>query len=114
MMIPTFQIIKILISAFIILVATEVSKKSTLLSSIIIAIPLVSIVSLTWIWFETKDLNKISTLSTQIFWFVIPSLPMFLLLPFFLNKGLSFYISMIISCGITIILFYIMQRLISN
>ena len=114
MMIPTFQIIKILISALIILVATEVSKKSTLLSSIIIAIPLVSIVSLTWIWFETKDLNKISTLSTQIFWFVIPSLPMFLLLPFFLNKGLSFYISMIISCGITIILFYIMQRIISN
>ena len=114
MMIPTFQIIKILISAFIILVATEVSKKSTLLSSIIIAIPLVSIVSLTWIWFETKDLNKISTLSTQIFWFVIPSLPMFLLLPFFLNKGLSFYISMTISCGITIILFYIMQRIISN
>ena len=112
-MISTLQIIKTLISAFIIIVATEVSNRSTLIAAIIIALPLVSIISLTWIWLETKDIDKISDLSTQIFWFVIPGLPMFLLLPIFLSKGLGFYVSMVISCGVTVILFYIMQKIIS-
>jgi len=112
-MVSTLQLVKTLISAFIILVASEVSHKSTLIAAIIIALPLVSIVSLTWIWLETKDIEKISVLSTQIFWFVIPGLPMFLLLPILLSKGLGFYISMVISCGVTVILFYIMQRVLS-
>ena len=112
-MIDTLQIVKMLISAFIILVATEVSNKSTIIASIIIALPLVSVISLTWIWLETKDIGKISVLSTQIFWFVIPGLPMFLLLPILLNKGLGFYISMIISCGVTVIFFYITHKILS-
>ena len=112
-MISTFQILKALLSAFLILVATEVSNKSTIIAAIIIALPLVSIISLSWIWLETKDIEKISVLSNQIFWFVIPGLPMFLLLPILLNKGLGFYISMIISCGVTVILFYVMQRILS-
>ena len=112
-MIDTLQVVKTLISAFIILVATEVSNKSTLIAAIIIALPLVSVISLTWIWLETKDIEKISVLSTQIFWFVIPGLPMFLFLPILLNKGLGFYISMIISCGVTVILFYITHKILS-
>ena len=113
-MIPSLKIIKVIISAIIILVATEVSNRSTILAAIIIALPLVSIISLTWIWFETKDIERISLISTQIFWFVIPGLPMFLILPFFLSKGLGFFISLIISCLITVILFYITQKVITN
>ena len=112
-MFSTLQIVKTLISAFIILLAIEISNKSTLIAAIIIALPLVSIISLTWIWLETKDIEKISDLSTQIFWFVIPGSPMFLLLPILLNKGIGFYVSMVISCGVTVILFYIMQRILS-
>ena len=82
-MIPTLQIVKVIISALIILVATEVSNRSTTIAAIIIALPLVSIISLIWIWVETKDVEQISTISKQIFWFVIPGLPMFLTLPFF-------------------------------
>ena len=66
-MFSTLQIVKTLISAFIILLAIEISNKSTLIAAIIIALPLVSIISLTWIWLETKDIEKISDLSTQIF-----------------------------------------------
>ena len=113
-MIPSLKIIKVIISAIIILVATEVSNRSTILAAIIIALPLVSIISLTWIWFETKDVEKISIISTQIFWFVIPGLPMFLLIPIFLSRGLSFFISLSISCAITVLLFYITQRIISS
>ena len=113
-MIPTLQIVKVIISAMIILVATEVSNRSTTIAAIIIALPLVSIISLIWIWVETKDIEQISTISKQIFWFVIPGLPMFLILPFFLNKGLSFFISLVISCLITVILFYITQKIINS
>ena len=69
-MIPTLQIVKVIISAMIILVATEVSNRSTTIAAIIIALPLVSIISLIWIWVETKDVEQISTISKQIFWFV--------------------------------------------
>ena len=113
-MIPTLQIVKVIISAMIILVATEVSNRSTTIAAIIIALPLVSIISLTWIWVETKDIEQISTISKQVFWFVIPSLPMFLILPFFLSKGLGFFISLVISCLITVILFYITQKIITS
>ena len=113
-MITSLHIIKVIISAIIIFVATEISNRSTILAAIIIALPLVSIISLTWIWFETKDVEKISIISTQIFWFVIPGLPMFLLIPLFLSKGLNFFISLLISCAITILLFYITQKIISS
>jgi len=113
-MIPTLQIVKVIISAMIILVATEISNRSTTIAAIIIALPLVSIISLIWIWVETKDIEQISIISKQVFWFVIPGLPMFLILPFFLSKGLGFFISLIISCLITVILFYITQKIITN
>ena len=64
-MFSTLQIVKTLISAFIILLAIEISNKSTLIAAIIIALPLVSIISLTWIWLETKDIEKISDLTEE-------------------------------------------------
>ena len=64
-MFSTLQIVKALISAFIILLAIEISNKSTLIAAIIIALPLVSIISLTWIWLETKDIEKISDLTEE-------------------------------------------------
>ena len=60
-MFSTLQIVKTLISAFIILLAIEISNKSTLIAAIIIALPLVSIISLTWIWLETKDIEKVES-----------------------------------------------------
>ena len=70
-MIPTLQIVKVIISAMIILVATEISNRSTTISAIIIALPLVSIISLIWIWVETKDIEQISIISSLFYLFFL-------------------------------------------
>ena len=103
--------VKVLTSVIIILVATELSKKSTIVAAVVLALPIVSIISLTWIWLETKDINKITNLSLQIFWVVLPSLPMFLILPFLLSKDVGFFLSLVSGMVVTVILFYISQKL---
>ena len=59
-MLSMLKIVKAVTSGMIILIASEVSNRSTILAALIIALPLVSIISLTWVWIETKDVSKIA------------------------------------------------------
>lgn len=83
--------IKLLLSAAIIVAVTEVAKFNTTLGALIKSLPLVSLISLIWIYVETQDAQKISALSSSTFWLVLPTLPMFLVLPALLKQGLGFY-----------------------
>ena len=65
------------------------------------SIPIVSILGMIWLYIDTKDVSKISDLSIGIFWLVIPSLILFLILPLFLKQGMGFYPSIILSILIT-------------
>ena len=94
-------IIKLLISSAVIVLASEVSKRSTVLAAIIIALPLVSLITFSWIYYETKDTERIASLSLEILYFGLATVPMFLLLPYMLRNGYSFVITMICCCGIT-------------
>ena len=96
-----YYTIKILISALLILCISEVSKRNVTLGSLMAAIPLVSVVTMFWIYFESKDIQKIMELSSSIFWLVIPSLLLFISLPYFLKLGWNFYTSMTIAIFIT-------------
>jgi len=100
-----FFILKLLLTLFIIVLISELSKRNNFLATIFAAIPLVSILSFIWIYIEQKDINKISSLSNSIFWMVIPSLPLFLLLPFLLKKGINFYVSLFIVSVFTVFLY---------
>lgn len=92
-------ILKLLISSLIIVVATEISKRSTVLSAIIIALPLVSLLTFSWIYIESKDVLKIAKLSIEILYFGLATVPLFLVLPFLLKSGYSFTFSMILACS---------------
>ena len=95
-------IIKILVSSGIIVIVSEVAKKNTFFAGIIASIPIVSILSMLWLYFETEDIEKIKNLSNSILWMIIPSLTLFLALPVLIKIGFNFYISLIISIIITI------------
>ena len=95
-------IIKILVSSGIIVLVSEVAKKNTFFAWLIASIPLVSILSMLWLYFETEDIEKIKNLSNSILWMVIPSLTLFLALPVLINIGFNFYLSLIISIILTI------------
>ncbi|MBI5733814.1 MAG: DUF3147 family protein [Candidatus Kerfeldbacteria bacterium] len=98
-------VIKIIASALIITGVAELGKKFTPLAAILASLPLLSILAMVWLYSETKDVQKIVDLSTNIFWAVLPSLIFFLVLPLLLKNGLKFTAAMIIS-AITMFIAY--------
>ena len=103
-----WYIIKVIITALLVVLIAEISKRSSLIASILASVPLVSVLAMMWLYVDTKDTNKISALSTGIFWLVIPSLALFVTLPVLLKKEINFYISMGASIAITVICYYLM------
>ena len=86
-----FYLIKLLVSAgLIVLVSEIVVKRTGFLGGLIASLPLVSLLAIGWIWFETHDAVKIADFSRSVFWFVLPSLLFFIALPWFLPR-LGFY-----------------------
>jgi F0F1-type ATP synthase assembly protein I len=91
--------IKLGISALIIVIVTEVAKRSGYVGGLIKSLPLISVISFIWLYYETKDLPKIASLSEGTFWFVIPTLPAFLLFPCLLRHEVAFWPSLGLSIG---------------
>jgi hypothetical protein len=67
-----------------------------------------------WIFSETKDVQKIITHAEGTFWYVLPSLPMFLIMPWMLKKGISFYLSLVSGILITILLYFLMTKVLAR
>ena len=103
-----YYIVKLLSTAFIVVAISEISKRSSLIGSILASIPLISFLAFIWMYIETKDISKIASLSTGIFWLVIPSLSFFLLFPFLLKRNFQFYLAMTISAIVMVISYFLM------
>lgn len=89
---------KIVTSAIVIATVSEISKRSSLWAATLASLPLVSLLSIVWIYLDTKDVGHITSLSKDIFWLVLPSLVFFVVLPLLLQKGLSFWPSLAATC----------------
>ena len=103
-----YYIAKIVITTILIVLISEISKRSTLVGSILASIPLMSVLAMTWLYVDTGSNAKVIELSTSIFWLVIPSLTLFISLPLLIKKGIGFYPSMAMSMTLTIIAYYLM------
>ena len=92
--------VKFFLSAAIIVGATEISRRSTLMAALIITLPLVSILSFIFMYIENKSVERIIPLSYDILWMgTVPSLVFFLLLPYLLKEQLSFWLALPLSCA---------------
>jgi hypothetical protein len=92
-----YYAVKVVLSAGIIVAVAEVAKFNVTLGALIKSLPLISILAMIWLYVDTRDTAKIAELSTGTFWLVLPTLPMFLVLPALLKHGLGFYSSLAIS-----------------
>lgn len=104
----TYYLAKIVITAILIVAISEIAKRSTLIGAVLASIPLISVLAMFWLYIETKDTAKVSTLATSVFWLILPSLVLFVTLPFLLKQGISFYPSIAISIGATIVCYFLM------
>ena len=85
-----YAAIKALISGIIIAIVSEVAKRYPGIGALILSLPLISILAFIWLWRDTGDKDAIAALAQSTFWFVLPTLPMFLVLPVLLRNGAGF------------------------
>ena len=95
------------LSGAIVVVASEVAKKSSIFGALIVSIPIVSILSLTWLYSDTKDTTKVAEFAEGILWLLIPSLLLFIILPYLLRRDWSFEAAMAIGIFSTLIAYAI-------
>ncbi|MGH1404182.1 MAG: DUF3147 family protein [Alphaproteobacteria bacterium] len=103
-----YAAIKAAISGILVATISEVSRRSPAFGALVASLPIVSVMAMVWLWQETKDVEKIASHSEATFWFVLPSLPMFLVFPMLLRTGVQFYIALALSCVLTMILYFAM------
>jgi len=103
-----YYIVKIIITTILIVAISEIAKRSSFIGAVLASIPLVSVLAMIWLYIDTRDVSKVSSLSSSVFWLVIPSLALFVSLPVLLRHGINFYLSIGISVVITIISYWIM------
>jgi hypothetical protein len=97
-------ITKYLLTARMVVFISEVAKRSDRLGGFIAALPLMTLLTLTWLYIENQPEEKIANHAYYTFWYVIPTLPMFLLFPYLLPK-LGFWLTMGASVVVTVICF---------
>lgn len=98
--------INTVLAALIIAGVTELSRRFSFLAALLISLPLTSVIALSFVYLDTRDVAKVSELSLGIFWLVLPSLAFFLLLPLFLKWGLNFWLSLALSAGLLSALYF--------
>ena len=87
----SYTILKFGISAALIVGVSEIAKRSSFFGGLLASLPLVSLLAMIWLYRDTGDTQKVTALSTSIFWLVLPSLTLFLALPVLLKRGVNFY-----------------------
>jgi hypothetical protein len=100
--------VKALISGVIIAAVSEIAKRSPGIGALILSLPLISILAFIWLWRDTADQEGIAALAQSTFWFVLPTLPMFLVLPALLRGGVGFWAALGLSCLMTMALYAVM------
>lgn len=95
---------KYLLTAAVVVVVSEAAKRSDKLGGFIAALPLVTVLALIWLYIENQPQEKLANHAWYTFWYVVPTLPMFLAFPYLLPR-LGFWLTMLASVGITLLSF---------
>lgn len=97
--------LKALLSGVIIAAVSEIAKRSPAFGALVASLPLVSVLAIIWLWRDTGDTTRIANHAEATFWYVLPSLPMFLVFPTMLRHGVNFWIALLASCALTVALY---------
>ena len=103
----SYYVIKIAVTTLLVVAISELSKRSTLMGALLASVPLVSVLAMIWLYADTRDAAQVATLSRSVFWLVLPSLALFLVLPILLERGYNFYASLAASIGVTIVVYFV-------
>ena len=103
-----YLVIKALLSGAVVAAVSEVAKRYPGFGGLIASLPLVSVLGMIWLWRDTGDADRLAAHASGTFWFVLPSLPMFLIIPALLKRGVGFWPALGLGCAATMALYALM------
>jgi len=103
-----YLVVKAGVSGILVAIISEVAKRYPGFGGLIASLPLISVLGMIWLWRDTQDPERMAAHATGTFWFVLPSLPMFLLIPELLKRGVGFWPALIAGCVLTVALYGLM------
>lgn len=101
---------KALLSGVLIAAISELGKRLPTFAALVASLPLVSILGMILLWQARPDAENMAVHAQATFWYVLPSLPMFLLIPWLLRSGTGFWIALLAGCLLTIALYLLMMQ----
>lgn len=105
---------KAIISGLLVALASTLARRSPPLAALIVSLPLVSVLSMIWLWREQPDAGRMADFVQGTFWYFLPSMPMFLLIPALLRRGMAFWPALLAGCAMTILLYLAMTALLTR
>jgi hypothetical protein len=103
-----YYLSKVIVSALVIVAVSEIAKRNSGFAALVASLPLTSLLAIIWLRIEGSQITQIAELSQQIFWLVLPSLVLFLLLPLLLRYGVTFWLSLGLASAATILCYLLM------
>ncbi|MGE5354949.1 MAG: DUF3147 family protein [Deltaproteobacteria bacterium] len=100
-------IIKVVITSILIVAISEVGKRNSIMAAIYASLPLTTILAMIWLYIDSQEVQKVSALSWNVLIAVIPSHVFLIAFPLLTKLGLNFWISMLISCILTALAYWI-------
>lgn len=98
-------VVKSLLSGLIVAAVSEVARRSPGFGALVASLPLVSILGMMWLWHDTGDPDRLAAHASATFWYVLPSLPMFLVIPFLIRSGVPVWWALAAGCAVTVLLY---------
>jgi len=103
-----YLVLKAAISGLLVAAASEVARRFPGWGALIASLPLVSVLGMMWLWHDRPDAANMAAHAEATFWFVLPSLPMFLAIPWMLRSGVNFWVALLVGCAMTMALYLLM------
>ena len=100
--------IKAAISGILVAAASELARRFPGFGALVASLPLVSVLGMIWLWRDRPDPALMAAHAQATFWYVLPSLPMFLLIPALLRVGTPFWAALALGCALTVALYVAM------
>jgi hypothetical protein len=101
----SYFLIKAILSGVLIAAVSEIARRSPGFGALVASLPLISVVGMMWLWRDTGDAIRIADHAQATLWYVLPSLPMFVLIPVMLRAGWGFWSALLAGCALTVALY---------
>ena len=103
-----FLVFKYAATAAVVVVVSELAKRSDRIGALVAALPIVTVMVMIWLYVEKQGTDKVANHAWYTFWYVLPTLPMFLLVPRLLRNGVNFWLALFAGIAMTAVLFAVL------